>query len=160
MDSTPGTPRATGTPRPLELIPSLVILGAARAIEFYARALDAKVINCFADPKLGGHIVHAELAIGEARFYLSEEARDWHNHAPPSLGGSPVILHLEVLDADAVAARMEAAGATVVYPVRDQFYGERSGRLRDPFGHVWLLSQRLKEMSAAEIQAGIDAYEG
>ncbi len=150
----------TSTPstRPLKLIPSLVIAGAARAIEFYKQVFDARVVACFADPKLGGHIVHAELAIGESGFYLSDEARDWHNHAPPSLGGSPVILHLEVADVDAVAARMEAAGATVVYPVQDQFYGERSGRLRDPFGHLWLLSQRTREMTAAEIQAGVDAY--
>lgn len=154
------TSTTPGASTALKLIPSLVIAGAARAIEFYKQALDATVIACFADPKMGGHIVHAELAIGDARFYLSEEARDWHNHAPPSLGGSPVILHLAVLDADAVAARMEAAGATVVYPVRDQFYGERSGRLRDPFGHIWLLSQQTKEMTAAEIQAGVDAYEG
>lgn len=148
------------SPRELRLIPSLVVAGAARAIEFYQQALDARVVACHADSKRGGHIVHAELAIGEALFYLSDEARDWHNHAPPSLGGSPVILRLEVADADAVAARMQAAGATVIFPITDHFYGERAGRLRDPFGHMWLLSQRLREMTDAEIQAGIDAYEG
>ena len=153
--TTPITPTRT-----LKLIPTLVIAGAARAIEFYKTVFDARVVACFADPKMGGHIVHAELAIGEAEFYLSEEAREWHNHAPPSIGGSAVILHLQVTDVDAVAAHMEAAGATIVFPVRDQFYGERSGRLRDPFGHMWLLSQRIKEMTAAEIQAGVDAYEG
>lgn len=147
-------------PRTLRLIPSLVVAGATRAIEFYQQALDARVLSCFADSKRGGHVVHAELAIGEALFYLSDEARDWHNHAPSSLGGSPVILRLEVADVDAVAARMQAAGATVIFPVADQFYGERAGRLRDPFGHIWLLSQRLREMTDAEIQAGIDAYEG
>lgn len=145
---------------PLKLIPSLVIHGAAQAIEFYEQALGARVIACFADSKRGGHIVHAELMIGENLLYLSEESRDWHNHAPPSLGGSPVLLHLQVADVDAVAARMQAAGATVVYPVADQFYGERSGRLCDPYGHLWLLSQRIQEMTAAQIQAGIDAYEG
>jgi PhnB protein len=155
----PGHARPMTSPaRPLRLIPSLVIAGAPAAIAFYQQAFDARVIACFADPKQGGRIVHAELAIGEAHFYLSEEARDWHNHAPPSLGGTPVILRLEVPDVDAVAARMEAAGATVIYPVADQFYGERSGRLRDPYGHQWLLSQRIREMTAAEIQAGIDAY--
>jgi PhnB protein len=144
----------------IELIPTLVIKGAPEAIEFYKRVFDATVVACFADKKLGGHIVHAHLQIGGASFYLSEEARDWHNHAPGSLGGSPVVLHLKVPDVDAVAARLEAAGATVVFPVRDQFYGERSGRLRDPYGHLWLLSQRIRDMSDAEIQAGIDAYEG
>lgn len=148
------------SPRPLKLIPSLVVSGAARAIDFYQQALDARVVSCFADGKRGGHVVHAELAIGGSSFYLSDEARDWHNHAPTSLGGSPVILHLEVADADAAAARMLAAGATVIFPVTDHFYGERAGRLRDPFGHQWLLSQRLREVTDAEIQAGIDAYEG
>lgn len=144
----------------IKLTPGLIIHGAARAIEFYKEVFDARVINCFADAKMGGHIVHAELAIGDARFYVSDEARDWHNHAPGSIGGSPVIINLMVPDVDAVAARMIAAGATVVFPVKDQPYGERSGRLRDPFGHLWLVTQMLREMTDAEIQAGVDAYEG
>lgn len=150
----------TGKSTHFEIVPSLVIAGAARAIEFYKEALGAEVVACFADEKLGGHIVHAHLKIGGASFFLSEEARDWHNHAPPSLGGSPVIVHVAVPDVDGLAARMQAAGATVVFPVQDQFYGERSGRLRDPFGHLWLLSQKTREMTDAEIQAGVDAYEG
>lgn len=144
----------------IELVPTLVVKGARQAIEFYERVFDAKLVACFADNKLGGHIVHAHLKIGGASFFMSEEARDWHNHAPGSIGGSPVILHLSVPDVDAVAARMQAAGATVVFEVRDQPYGERAGRLRDPFGHLWLLSQRIREMSDAEIQAGVDAYQG
>lgn len=70
-----------------------------------------------------------------------------------------MLLGLEVADVDAVGARMVAAGATVIYPIQDQFYGQRSGRMRDPFGHLWILSQPIKAMSRAEIQAGVDAYE-
>ena len=141
------------------LVPHLVVAGAARAIEFYKQVFAARELSRYADPKLGGHIVCAELAIGDMMIALSEEHREWHNDAPGSLGGSPVLLGLEVADVDAVGASMVAAGATVVYPVQDQFYGERSGRLRDPFGHLWILSQRIKDMSKAEIQAGVDAYE-
>ncbi len=155
----PGPQGRDFNPRPKKLIPHLVVSGAARAIEFYEQALGARELSRYADAKLGGHIVCAELAIGELMFALSEEHREWFNDAPSSLGGSPVHLCLEVADVDAVGARMVAAGATVVYPIADQFYGERSGRLRDPFGHLWIVSQRIKAMSSAEIQAGVDAYE-
>jgi PhnB protein len=150
---------STRTP-PL-LKPHLVCRDAARAIDFYQQVFDAREIHRFVDTKLGGpagHIVHAELAIGGSHVTLADEARDWGNHAPPSLGGTPVILSLEVEDARAVAARMEAAGATVVFPVEDQFYGDRQGRLADPFGHLWIITQRVKEMTDAEIQAGVDRY--
>ena len=79
--------------------------------------------------------MHAELAIGDDVFFLTEEDKP-HNLAPTSLGGSPVLLYLEVTDADAVGARMENAGATVIFPIADQFYGRHEGRLRDPFGHL------------------------
>ncbi len=142
-----------------KLHPHLIIADCPRAIDFYKAAFDARELSRYADPKLGGQIVCAELAIGDQQFSISEEHREWHNDAPTSLGGSPVILTLEVADVDAVGASLERAGATVVYPIADQFYGDRSGRFRDPFGHIWRVTQKIKEMSQAEIQAGVDAYE-
>lgn len=137
----------------------LIIADAAQAIDFYKKVFDARELSRYADPKLGGLIVCAELAIGDQVFSIAGEHREWHNHAPTSLGGSPVILNLEVPDVDALGARLEAEGATVVYPITDQFYGERSGRFRDPFGHLWLITTKIKEMTPAQIQAGVDAFE-
>jgi PhnB protein len=140
------------------LAPHLIVKDAARAIAFYVEALGARELSRATDHKLGGLIVHAELALGAARFSLSEEARDWKNDAPTSLGGSPVVLTLTVADARAVGARMERAGATVVFPIADQFYGKRQGRLRDPFGHLWIVSQELEALSPEEVQRRVDAF--
>jgi PhnB protein len=140
------------------LVPHLVVKGAARAIAFYVDALGARELGRATDHKLGDLIVHAELAIGDARFTVAEEARDWKNDAPTSLGGSPVVLTLTVGDARAVGARMEKAGATVIYPIADQFYGKRQGRLRDPFGHLWIISQDLEALSYEEVQRRVDAF--
>jgi PhnB protein len=127
-----------------QLTPRLVVGRAAQAIEFYVKALGASELGRHADPELGGHIVHAELKVGDdVRFTLTEEQPEWGNHSPQSLGGTPVILTLDVTDADAVGRRMQAAGAEVVFPIADQFYGRREGRLRDPFGHLWIISQPL-----------------
>lgn len=142
-----------------KLQPHLIIADCPRAIDFYKQAFDARELSRYVDHKRGGHIVCAELVIGDQRFSISEEAREWHNDAPGSLGGSPVQLHLEVDEVDAVGAALERAGATVIYPIADHFYGERSGRFRDPFGHQWRVTRKIKDMSPAEIQAGVDAYE-
>lgn len=143
-----------------KLTPHLIIADCPRAIDFYKQVFDARELSRYVDDKQGGHIVCAELAIGDQVFSLAEEHRAWKNDAPPSLGGSPVILNLEVDDVDATGAALERAGATVIYPISDHFYGERSGRFRDPFGHLWLVTKKIKQMSQAEIQAGVDAYEG
>ena len=145
---------------PFKLTPHLIVAGAARAIEFYKKVFDARELSRYADEKLGGHIVCAELTIGDQLFTVADEAREWKNDAPGSLGGSSVILNLEVPDFDALGARLEAEGATVISPIADQFYGERSGRFQDPFGHLWLITKKIKQMTQAEIQAGVDAYEG
>jgi PhnB protein len=135
-----------------KLTPRLVVAGADRAIAFYVEVLGAREVERYADPNLGGKIVHAELSFGGTSFTLTEESPDWHNHGPTSLGGSPVLLTLEVDDADAVSARMQRAGATVLFPVADQFYGSREGRIRDPYGHVWILSQKIADVSREEIE--------
>jgi PhnB protein len=125
---------------PPELVPLLVVRDAARAIDFYVDALGAKEVLRYTHPSKGT-ISHADLSIGDgARFALTEEARQWNSDAPPTLGGSPVVLQLHVPDVDALFGRMCQLGAAVVFPLQE-FAGERMGRVRDPFGHLWLLRQ-------------------
>ncbi len=141
---------------PLPVVePRLVVSDAAAAIAFYERALGATEIARFADKRLG-KVVHAEIRIGSCTLQLLDEAPDWGNLAPTSLGNSPVLMHLSVASADDVAERMVAAGAEVVIPVEDRFYGAREGRLRDPYGHLWVVSQHLSDVADEDIQRGIE----
>ena len=120
------TVRQTASPR-------LRVRNAAAAIEFYKKAFGAREIMRFAG---GGQIAHAELEIGNAVIMLGEEAPDYGFPGPETLGGSPVGMHLYVDDADAAIERAVAAGARLVTPATDQFYGDRSGQITDPFGYV------------------------
>ena len=120
--------------------PRLVVRGAARAIDFYTAALGAKELTRHALPD--GQVVHAELAVGGRTMALKDE--DGGDPAPPSLGGTPVILTVHTDDADALGAALERAGATAVFPIDDRDYGFRDGRFRDPFGHLWIVSQPLR----------------
>lgn len=138
-----------------ELTPLLVVRGAAYAIDFYERALGAKVLACY-ENGVERHLSRADLAVTGVCFSLTEEGRAWNSDAPPSLGGSPVVLRLRVEDAAAALASMENAGATVLSPLQE-LLGERTARIRDPFGHLWLVSQRLEDLSADEIQRQRDA---
>ena len=140
----------------LSLVPLLVVRDAASAIDFYVRALGAREMVRFTNQRLGT-VSHADLAIGEAAFSVTEEARSWNSDAPPSLGGSPVVLQLRVENVDAVFSSMCAAGATVLIPVIE-FCGERMARLRDPYGHLWLLIQRVEELPPDKIQRRRDAW--
>lgn len=142
-----------------KLTTHLIVRGAAPAIDFYVAALGAKEIHRFVDHKLGpGYIVHAALEIGGARVTLSEENPEWRNVSPLTAGSSGVVLRLSVDDPDAVAAKMVALGAEVVFPISDQFYGSREGRLRDPFGHLWVVSKVLEALSDEEVQRRIDRF--
>src|SRR3989441_5157597 len=129
--------------------PRLRVRNAAAAIEFYKQALGAREIMRFT---AHGEIAHAELAIGNSIVMLGEEAPDYGYPGPQTLGGSPVGMHLYVDDADAFVKRAVAAGARVVSPVSDQFYGDRSGHVVDPFGYGWTIATRMKEMSVEEMQ--------
>ncbi|MEO8178044.1 MAG: AAA family ATPase [Deltaproteobacteria bacterium] len=133
-----------------QLIPLLVVQGAAAAIEFYVRALGAQVLTRF-EHGASRHVSHADLRLGSAMFCITEEARAWNSDAPLSLGGSPVVLQLALADADGALAAMCDAGATVVFPMQE-LLGERMARVRDPFGHLWILRQRLEELTVDEIQ--------
>jgi PhnB protein len=134
------------------MYPRLVVSDAAKAIEFYLAAFDAKETERYTNP--AGKIVHAEVRIGDIRIAVKDEGDG--DPAPTSIGGSPVIMAIEVDDADAVGASMERAGATVVYPIQDWEYGSRGGRLADPFGHLWMISQQLEDLTPEEIQRRTD----
>ena len=138
------------------LVPLLVVRDAAGAIDFYARALGARELVRYMNRSRDA-VSHADLAIGEVIVSLTEEAPAWNSDSPSSLGGSPVVLQHWVADVDAAFERMRAAGATVVFPMVE-FCGERMARLRDPYGHLWLLTQRIEELSPEEIQQRRDGW--
>jgi PhnB protein len=132
------------------LVPLLVVIGAARAIAFYVQALGATEIARYVHGEERA-VSHADLAVYDAVFSVTEEARHLNSDAPDSLGGSPVVLQLRVDDVAALFQRVRGAGATVVFPLQE-FCGERMGRVRDPFGHLWILTQRLEDLSSFDIQ--------
>jgi uncharacterized glyoxalase superfamily protein PhnB len=146
----PETPHAT--PKMQSLSPYIVVKGAADAIDFYVRAFGAEEQFRLEDPD-SGRIGHAELLIGGSTLMLSDEYPDFGALSPDTLGGSPVKLHLYVDDVDAIFARSLAAGATELRPVKDEFYGDRTGALCDPFGHTWMLASQKEEVSPEEMQA-------
>jgi PhnB protein len=129
--------------------PYLIIKGAAAAIEFYKKAFGATEIMRMAQPD--GRIGHAEIQIGDSRVMLADEFPEMGFKSPQSAGGSPVGLHLYVGDVDKVASQAEAAGAKVIRPVTDQFYGDRSGMFADPFGHSWYISTHKEDLTMEEI---------
>lgn len=136
--------------------PALTVKNTPAALEFYRRVFDAEEILRLTAPD--GTIVHAELRIGDSIVMFGEENAEWGNLSPETLGGSPVALNLYVRDADATVRQAVEAGATVLIPVEDQFYGDRSGRVRDPFGHLWIVSTRRETMSPTEMQRRFDEF--
>jgi PhnB protein len=130
--------------------PYLAIRGAAAALEFYKKALGAKEIMRMPGPK--GDIGHAEIRIGDSRIMLADEYPEIQFLGPASRGGTTVSIHLYVKDVDAMVARAVAAGAKLTRPVADQFYGDRTGSLEDPFGHVWHVATHKEDLSMAELR--------
>ncbi len=129
--------------------PYLVCKGAAEAIEFYKNAFDAKELFRLEYPQ--GGIGHAEIMIGDSPVMLADEHPDMNIFAPVTLGNSPVSLQLYVPDADEFFARALAAGAKQVRPVEEQFYGDRAGRIEDPFGYHWHIATATKQVSPEEM---------
>ncbi len=136
------------------LTPYLACSDASKAIAFYEEALGAKEL--YRLPMPNGKIGHAELQIGTARLMLSDEAPEWGNKSARSFGGTPVGLVLYTEDVDALAARFVKAGGKVVIPVRDQFYGDKSGRFEDPEGFKWTLSQHVEDVTPQEMAARME----
>ena len=124
----------------MKLTPRLICRDADAAIAFYKKVLGAELLERH---DIEGTVVLAMLKLGDDVFAVTEEARDSGNDAPPSLGGSTVIMMVEVPDPDAIEGAAKAAGGEVIYAVDDRFYGRRDGRFRDPFGHLWLVGRPL-----------------
>ena len=132
--------------------PYLVIQGAAQAIEYYKKVFGATVVVRIDGPN--GTVGHAELQIGDSRIMLADENPSMGQGytSAATIGASPVSLYLYLPDVDAVVARAAAEGAKILKPVQDQFYGDRSGFLQDPFGHLWGIATHMEDVSPEELE--------
>ena len=135
--------------------PYLVIDGAARAIEFYTQAFGATEVMRMPGP--GGRIGHAEIKIGDSHIMLADEHPEQGHRGPKSIGGTPVGIMIYVEDVDAMFRKAISLGATETRPVEDQFYGDRSGSLTDPFGHNWMISTHIEDVSPEEMERRMSA---
>ena len=147
-------PREDG-PAPFAMAPHMICNDAHAAIDFYERAFGATNPVRLTDK--AGTLLHGSVTINGAAIMLAEAHPEWDTRSPKELKGTPVTIHLCVDNADAWINRAEAAGAKVVMPAADMFWGDRYGVIEDPFGHRWSLSHRLREMTPAEMQAAFDA---
>jgi PhnB protein len=136
--------------------PYIICKGAAAAIEFYKAALGAVETCRLTMPD--GSIAHAEIKIGDSHVMLGEECPAWGSKSPLALGGTTFGLCVYVEDCDAAFAQALAAGATVERPVIDQFYGDRSGTVTDPYGHKWTIATHTEDVSPAEMQTRMEAW--
>ena len=140
--------------KPSPLSPHLVVSDAAAAIAFYKQAFGATELGRHLAPD-GKRIMHAALLVNSATVMLNDDFPEYGNgkrSTPEALGGTPVILHLQVQDADAAFNQALAAGANVKVPLADQFWGDRYGQLQDPFGHVWSIGATKKQMTGEELE--------
>jgi PhnB protein len=127
----------------------LIVAGAAEAIDFYTRAFGAKERCRMPGPD--GKIGHAEIQVGDSPVMLADEHPEFLARGPKTLGGSPVHLMIYVEDVDAVFRQAVAAGAKVIRPIKDQFYGDRSGSVEDPFGHSWTIATHKEDLTPEEL---------
>lgn len=139
--------------------PHFAVKDGRAALDFYQMAFGAEVLFTLIDPS-DGRLGHAEIRIGRSILMLNDEYPDFGALAPDTIGGSPVSFNIEVADADAAIARALTAGATLLRPASDQFYGHRSGMVLDPFGYRWALSHKVEEMSGKDMQARWNAETG
>lgn len=130
--------------------PHLVCAGAIEAIEFYKKAFGATEMCSLKTPD--GRLMHGGIFIGDSMIMLVDEMPECGALAPGSLKGSPVTIHLQVEDADALFAQAVAAGATVKMPLADMFWGDRYGCLQDPFGHQWSIATHIQDLTPEQIQ--------
>ena len=143
------------------ITPYINIKGAAEAIEFYKKVFGAKENGRISMPD--GSVAHAEIQIGDSKIMIAEEHPQWDNKSPQTLGGSPVCLCIYVEDVDAVFARALSAGAKVTGEmiVKDQFFGDRTGSVTDPFGHKWSIMTHIEDVSFEEMQKRMNTmFEG
>jgi uncharacterized glyoxalase superfamily protein PhnB len=135
----------------MPIVPHIVVQGAERAAAFYAAAFGAEEVSRIPVPD--GRLMSIQLRIGGGLLHIADEFPEMGVLAPPTIGGTPVVLALEADDAEAVFARAVAAGATVRQPLADMFWGDRHGQLDDPFGHRWNVGQHLRDMLQEDIVA-------
>jgi PhnB protein len=138
--------------------PYLYMGDAARAIEFYKEVFGATELFRFDAP--GGKIEHAEIKIGDSQLMLGDECPEMDARSPQTVGGTPVGLLLYVEDVDAVVESALAAGAKMLEPLEDKFYGDRMGKIQDPFGHIWAIATHKEDVSPEEMQERIAALQG
>lgn len=148
------TVRAKAIPEGMHTVtPHLVIDGASDAIEFYKKAFGAVEASRLAGPE--GKLMHASIRIGDSTLMLVDEAPQYGMLGPKTLRNSPVTVHLYVDDVDAVVAKAVAAGAKIIMPVADMFWGDRYGQLEDPFGHRWSVATHLRDLTPEQIRAAM-----
>jgi PhnB protein len=133
--------------------PHLICAGAGEAIEFYKKAFGAVELSRLPGPD--GKVMHASIRIGDSVIMLNDEMPQWGTFGPNALKGSPVTIHLYVENADAVFNRAVNAGAKVTMPLDDMFWGDRYGKVEDPFGHQWSIGTHTREVSPEEMQKAI-----
>jgi PhnB protein len=141
----------------LTLIPHLTVSNAGAAIDFYKRAFAATELMRMPAPD-GKRLMHAHLSLGNSSFYLNDEFTEYagdcrHCSAPTTLGGTAVALHVDCPDVDKTFAAAIAAGATVIMPVADMFWGDRYGRLLDPFGHIWSVATKKQNLTPDQMKS-------
>ena len=147
--SVPAIPKGYHT-----ITPFMTVRDAARAIEFYKQAFGAKERGVMKGPE--GKVMHAELVIGDSIIMLADEFPEFGSLSPQSTGGSGTGLHIYIEDVDSAFDRAVKAGATVEMPVADMFWGDRYGKLRDPFGHKWSIGTHKADLSMEEMKKGMD----
>lgn len=136
------------------ITPHLVCAGAAEAIEFYKRAFGAVENSRMPGPD--GKLMHAQIRIGDSVLMLVDEYAEWGCLGPNALKGSPVTIHLYVEDVDAVVASAVAAGAKITMPVENMFWGDRYGKVKDPFGHEWSVATHQRDMTPEQMYAEME----
>ena len=136
------------------ITPFMTVRDAARAIEFYKQAFGAKEKGVMKGPD--GKVMHAELVIGDSIIMLADEFPEFGSLSPQSIGGSGTGLHIYIEDVDSAFDRAVKAGATVEMPVADMFWGDRYGKLHDPFGHKWSIGTHKADLSMEEMKKGMD----
>jgi PhnB protein len=143
------------------ITPHLITKGASEAIEFYKRAFGAEELSRMPFPRPDGTIKlgHAELRIGDSRLFLADEFPE-RGCVGPTGGGSPVTIHLYVTDADATFASAVEAGASISMPLSDMFWGDRYGRVIDPFGHHWSIAEHLEDLTPDQMMEKMAAFTG
>jgi PhnB protein len=149
--------KAPATPKGYHTVtPSLFVAGAAKAIEFYKKALGAEERMRFEGPD--GKIMHAEISVGDSIIMLADEMLDQGGRGPKTIGGTPVSFFLYGENVDAAWKRAVDAGAREIVPLADQFWGDRTGCLEDPFGHHWWLAQHLEDLTPEQIRKNAETF--